>query len=192
MGRVYIYSDESSQKGTDAAFVVAGVAVAEYHNVIWRALLEVEQETNKGTRDWHRTKEPKTRRRYLEAALAIPQLEGRIFYRAHEPRPGDLWRATIDTLGAAVRHFAEGELSVLAHEGFTAANRARLKQAVMRSGAADKVEVATGKFDANPVIRLADSLAGFLRLLLVDPQRADRFADLKHEWFVELKENPPS
>ncbi len=187
MQRVYVYSDESSRKGEGAVFVVAGFAIEAYHNVVWRSLLQAEEESGKGSRDWHSTKDPKTRRRYLEAALTIPEIDGRVFYRMYEFPLADTWAATVETLASAVKRFGgEDRRCVLAHEGFTKGSRDKLKRAVGRSPAADSVEVASGNLNVSPMIRLADSLAGLLRLLSGDPEKAKRFEDMKREWFVDL------
>ncbi len=187
MQRVYVYSDESSRKGGEAVFVVAGLAIEAYHNVVWRALQEAEEKSGKGLRDWHSTRDPKTRRRYLEAALAIPEIEGRVFYRVYEPLLADPWSATVETLAEVVERFGgEEKTCVLAHEGFTKGSREKLKRAVERSPAAGNIEVASGNLNGSPMIRLADSLAGLLRLLSGDPERANRFEDMKQEWFIEL------
>src|SRR5262245_52072072 len=113
-----MFSDESRAKNT-GLFVVAGFSINSYHTETWRELVTAERVTGKGLRDWHSTKEPKTRRRYLETALAIPHLHGRVFYRVHWEEPDDYWEATVSTLRAATERFAKDEHCILSHEGFT-------------------------------------------------------------------------
>ena len=133
MQRVYVYSDESSRKGGEAVFVVAGLAIEAYHNVVWRALQQAEEESGKGSRDWHSTRDLKTRRRYLEVALAIPEIEGRVFYRVYGVPLADPWSATVATLAEVVERFGgEEKTCVLAREGFTKGSREKLKRAVER------------------------------------------------------------
>ena len=165
---------------------MAGVAIDAYHTEIWRELLSMEETSGKGKRDWHSTKNFRTRRRYLGSCLAIPQLRGRVFYRVFWDEPDDPWEATVRTLSAAAEHFAEDEHCTLAHEGFTEGSRRKLKHAVRTSSARSKVEVATGSFEQNPMIRLADSLCGLIRVVHSDSERGDRYGDLNHDWFVDL------
>jgi hypothetical protein len=182
---VQIYSDESY--GGKGLFVVAGVSIDAFHTEIWRALIAAESESGKGKRDWHNTRDPRTRRAYLERALSVSHLIGRVFYRLWAIKPAGRWDATVVTLNAAVTHFAENENCSLAHEGFTEDSRKKLRHAVRTSPARSRVNVATGSFDHNPMIRLADSLSGAIRLLRSDPARASRFEDLDYDWFVDLE-----
>lgn len=85
MQRVYLYSDESGHKGQEAGlFVVAGVAISAHANVIRQKLLRIEQVSKKGKTKWNKTKNVKTRRRYVEAVFQVEQLKGCAFCHVHD------------------------------------------------------------------------------------------------------------
>lgn len=190
MSRVLFYSDESYGKGASPSIAIAGIAIEDYHNVIWQGLLKAEENSGKTTKDWRKTRDRKQRRNYLEMALGIPYLTGRVFYRVFDT-PQNRWMARIEALSAAANQFAPDKPTVIYQEGFTKANRALLKLDLEREGV-NVEEARPGSVVENPMIRLADSLAGFFRLMRTNPlggnpDPRDYFGHLMYDWFVELQ-----
>jgi len=185
MEKVFLYSDETAHKGHAPIFVVAGVAVEGYHTAIWKELLRIEDESGKDGSDWHRTKDVARRQRYLQGALKIEALRGRIFYEPHH-NTNDTWLNTVQTLRRAVTRFGNDKRCIVAHEGFTRAARERLKYDIRRVHATRQFEIAPGNLEHNPFVRLADALAGFVGLSQRNPNGADRIGRFPDEWFVDL------
>lgn len=188
MERVFFYSDETGHHSGGRYFIVAGIVVAAYHKLIRQQLVEAERISGKGKLDWHGTKDRRDRRRYLELALDIPQLRGRVFFRAYE-NTQEYWSCTAKALGEAVSLFGREKQCIIAHEGFTHSGREKLKRSVKASG---RFEVRAGDFK-EPLIRLADCLAGFLALVKFgDPKKADFLGGLDYDWFIDLGKKSPS
>jgi hypothetical protein len=148
MQRVFFYSDETGPKSKGRFFIVAGIAIEAHHGSIRRQLLEAEDRSRKGKLDWHGTKEPRRRRRYLEAAFNIRELQGHVFYYIHTDTQ-DYWGCTVKTLRRAIERFAQSHQSVIMHEGFTHAGREGLKRSIQRAGAEGRFEVRAGAFKSH-------------------------------------------
>ena len=184
MQRVYFYSDESKD---GARFVVAGVAISAHANVIRKKLLRAERSSGKGISDWHKTKDPKTRHRYLQEVLNIAQLRDCAFSWVYEGQPGNQFEATVTALESAIDYFGQGKQCVLIHEGFTHGTREKMKRRLKERGV-EGVEVKSGSLENEPRVRLADALAGFSRLMRSGSAQTDALSDLRYDgWFVNLE-----
>jgi hypothetical protein len=188
MPPVYVYSDESSDRDRKRGiFSVAGIAISAHVWAIRNRLQAAERRSGKGDKDWHRTKDPKERRRYIELVLQIPELRGCGFRRIYQ-HPTDQFEATVETLARVVRRFRggdRGELCILTHEGFGKATRSQLRSRVRDIGIRDFL-VEPGSM-AEPRVRLADALAGFSRLVHSTSTMLDFYDGLPYqEWFVDL------
>lgn len=156
MGPVYFYTDETGNKSGGRYFIIAGVALDADLNATRRQLITLEaMKGGIGRHDWHDTKEPRVRCRYLCGALVIPTLEGHLFWTRFEGRT-DYWRCTVEALQLAMRHYGRDKRCVVAHEGFTVGSRDKLQNELLGD-----FEVRRGNF-REPLIRLADRLAGGL------------------------------
>lgn len=187
MERAYFYSDESKD---GSRFVVAGVTISAHANVIKAKLLRAEKESGKGARDWQKTKDPKVRRRYIEAVLNIPQLDG-CGFRCVYPATVNPFEATVAALDRAMVQFGAGKRCVLVHEGFSRGTREKMKAWLSRERPAGQVSVEAGRLENEPRVRLADALAGFCRVMGSDSVHRDALEGLPYDgWFVDLEGGP--
>ena len=169
MRRVRFYSDDSyitcstCGRGLFHA-VIAGIAIGAERANINRLLLEAENLSGKGLRDWRCTKPDSVRQRYLDAALSIPWLTGRVFYRAFDSQSAsDRWPHRVDTLRAAIAMFTPGDCHhQIAHEGLTSNPRRQLRIDLMTRGC-ERVTVESADFLSGPEVRFSDALAGYVR-----------------------------
>lgn len=184
MGSVHIYSDETGQQTRGRFFIVAGIALSAYRQKIRTDLLRIEAESGKELMDCHKTS-PRRLRAYLAAALAMPELRGRIFFRVHERiDPSDYWPRTIDTLLAAAEVFRHGTQTVtIVHEGFTRGTRKKLARELKGHG---RFDVWPGFFEIRPEIRLADALAGLIVQAKFPRGAKAACTDLLPDWAREL------
>jgi hypothetical protein len=184
MGSVHLYSDETGQHTRGRFFIVAGVALSAYRQKIRTDLLRIEAESGKALMDWHKTSPPR-RRAYVAAALALPELHGRIFFRVHERiNPSDYWPRTIDTLLAAAATFRHGTRTVtVVHEGFTRGTRKKLASELKVHG---RFDVWPGFFEMRPEVRLADALAGLVAQAKFPNGAKAGSTDLLPDWAREL------
>jgi hypothetical protein len=196
--RVRFFSDDSyasCRQGKRHDFVVAGVAIEYDRTNVSRALLEAEQSTQKGRRDWFRTPRDK-RERYLEAVLGINSIRGRIFYCPFDCiSKSQYWQARLDALGAAIIVFTPGHCQhLMAHDGLQGNSRHQLRRGLSTNGHTGVV-VESGQFENDPEIRLADAIAGYVRSELYrgDGQRS-ALTNIP-DFFVDLEpkiRNPPA
>jgi len=172
VGPVYFFTDETGNQTGGKYFIVAGVALEAELGASRQALKEIEQAKNGiGKLDWHKTKQPRVRCRYLCPAMALPFVQGRMFYVRYEGRR-DYWQCTIEALQIAMRHYGSDKACIVAHEGFTVSKRDRLQLKLIGD-----FEVRSGNFDNEPLIRFADRMAGGLAINAYwDASHASRYA----------------
>ncbi len=188
--RIRFYSDDSYRSCGKRQFhaVVAGIAVEADRTNVRRQLMEAERVSKKGLSDWHQSRPPSVREKYMEAVLDIRALRGRIFYCAFDCLTPDLyWNARVHTLRAAISVFTPGNCHhAMAHEGLQSNPRRRLGIDLANRGC-ERVTVDSAQFHAEPEVRLSDAIAGYVRgeLFRGDGQRApltnlpDSFVDLE-------------
>jgi hypothetical protein len=196
--RVRLFSDDSYKGCGDGMFNIstAGIALVGDRSRLRDALLEAEDASGKGTRDWHETKEIVTRERYIEHVLRIQELRGRVFYgvrgaielKRHSELRLDVIAAGIISLSQSGNHHD------VAHEGLPSQGRYALRSALLERGIR-RVTMEKGGMD-KPEIRLVDALSGFVRAAAFpDPLGRDEMMGPIPDWFVRVagdaeKENP--
>ena len=183
MERVYIYTDESNDLH-GGVLSIAGLALTDHVWAVRNKLLKVEGQSGKGSRDWHKTKEVRTRVRYLELVVQIEELTGCLFFQTHAHSTNS-FDATVETLSNAILEFGGGRQCIAIHEGFTRSTRLKLQKALR--AVQQNVEVRAGSIKNEPRVRLADSLAGFCRLMHSDSARKGAYDGLDYEaWLLAL------
>lgn len=153
-----LYTDESSQHTGGRLFVGAGVVVTDNLPEIEQLCLAAEDSSGKQKDKWGQTKH--TRRMvYLNRLLQDPLLRGNLYWSAHTNTTNyDL--ATVDTLAYILAsHPVPGPIIYVdALQGNKRRNYARrLRNRDIRPKAVRNI----AKDENNPIIRLADALAGF-------------------------------
>jgi hypothetical protein len=75
----------------------------------------------------------------------------------------DVWRARLDTLGAAIKAFTTGDCEhLMAPEGLKGASRYQLRTGLTKAGH-KRVVVESAVHKHDPEVRLADAMAGYIR-----------------------------
>lgn len=196
MHRICFYSDDSySPCGKKRCHVVvAGAAISADRANIREALLEAEKKSKKGIRDWRKT-DSGAREKYIDSVLAIPGLNGRIFYHPFDSLTSkEYWDARLVTLTRSIGIYTPGDCHhQMFPEGLQGKPRNQLKYDLKNNGC-ERVTVESAQLIMDPEVRLSDALAGYIRgeLYRGDGQRA-ALTNLP-DWFLNLepeRRNPP-
>lgn len=188
MHRICFYSDDSYGACGNKRHhvVVAGIALMADRTNVNRALLEAEKKSKKGIMDWH-SAPPRVREAYLEEVLAIEAIRGRVFYHPFDALLAkDYWRARVTALSAAINRYTPGDCQHrMLPEGLKSNPRHQLRTDLKKCGC-ERVTVESAQLIMDPEVRLADALAGYVRVELYrDGERA-----VLHnlpDWFLSLE-----
>lgn len=158
----YLYVDETGQDTAGALFIVGVVVVSpEIRDELADRLAEIEQRTAKGLRKWKKSERAR-RLDYMRVVLRELASMFSLFYGIHH-NTRDYTAATVETVAAVIVLAAAGEdratvlIDALSTEGRKEIGvmlRRRLVRADVRGVRRD---------ESNPLIRLADAIAGFTR-----------------------------
>lgn len=162
--KMYLYIDETGQETRGEVFVVAVLFVpADHRETLRQGLSEMEILTKKSVKKWNKSS-PKRRLAYLEAVVPIIHSFSPVYYQVHGIGTDYLERTT-ETLVAAVKHSnlpPESDITVVI-DGLKPQER-QLVSRLLRSVALPyRREVRGGRDESDSLIRLADSLVGFVR-----------------------------
>lgn len=194
--RIIFYGDDSHTptsrrvKGLD--LVVAGIIAQHDRTNLHDHLVEIEQLTQKGRKDWFKTA-PRVRERYIEAVRGLEMI--RVFYCPFDARiKTEISKARIDTLSAAIKVFTTGHCEHrIAYEGLKSKPREQLRKALSGMGHA-RVSAISAQIKEDPEVRLADALAGYIRSELYRGGERMALTNLPDE-FINLEpkiRNPPA
>jgi hypothetical protein len=162
MQKLYCYVDESGQDTEGKLFLVSVVIrEKESRDETEELLLEIEKTSGKGLSKWQSTG---LRRKvgYLEAVLQINSLKDSIFYATYETTK-EYGSLTTYTIAKAVGVRASKPYqAIITIDGLNDAERDRVRRGLRQLGVRYK-KVRGARDESSSLLRLADSLAGFLR-----------------------------
>ncbi|HEY4001947.1 MAG TPA: hypothetical protein VGO93_23940 [Candidatus Xenobia bacterium] len=166
--KLYVFADESATNSPDEqTFVVAIVACdSEALEKLENAVEALERASGRLTRKWKNSGDRRESRRltYLAGLPKLAQLAGPFYWRPHEDRlQADV--KTAETVVAAVKLRDPEDVTrrVIVIDALTKVSRDRMT-VVFKHQDLHRREIREEARDAaGPVLRLADSLAGFLR-----------------------------
>ena len=170
MQKLYCYVDESGQDTEGRLFLVAVVVVAREREEVEKELKAIEGKSGKGLRKWFHTRK-KTREAYMSQLVDSKLLGGSIFYATYEESKA-YFDLTIFTTAKAIFQKAEElyEATILV-DGLRRSERHRFAAGLRRLNV--KVRKVRGiRDESDPLIRLADATAGFVRDFLEGEPRA--------------------
>lgn len=161
--KLYCYVDESGQDTRGKLFIVSVVVMAEERDELMHLLEQIERETGKGHRKWH--KAGKRRRvAYIERILKLEVFRDKLNFALYYDSTEYLdltTRAIVSALESTVKagdYKATVLLDTLpdaqVHWVGTVLRRSRIRLAKVRGVRLD---------ENSPLIRLADALCGFVR-----------------------------
>lgn len=159
--KLYCYVDETGQDTKGQFFLVAVIILGQEREELKKDLERIEQTTGKRELRWQKTQFTR-RKNYLELALANPHLKGEIFFTQFSGIKYPEF--TITAITKAVKKKVKTrnyELTVLI-EGLKREERRFFASGLRHQGIRVK-KVRGLRQESDAIIRLADSLAGFLR-----------------------------
>lgn len=182
--KLYVYADESGQDTEGRLFTVAAVGVFAEEQERYRQLLEhIEKESGKGKRKWTRAN-PRQRRAYMEAVLQLRAFHGRLFCARFRDTMA-YERCMLETVAESVNRMAAGQPcdATLLIDGLPRNLRHRSAAALRRQLPRERVRIEKVRGlneQSDPLMRLADALAGLVRHAMLDRPEAVRLFDDAH------------
>jgi len=170
MQKLYCYVDETGQDTKGRFFLVSVVITAEEREQLQAVLKQIEQVTQKGALKWQKTSFER-RLRYLRAILSNPLFQGKIFF-AHYSYTKAYIDLKIYTTAKAILKRAEGDYRTTVWVDGLDKQEARRFEKGLR-GLKIKVRKVKGlREESDQLMRLADTVAGFIRDVLESQEYA--------------------
>lgn len=161
--KLYCYVDETGQDTRGSIFIVALVVTSTERELLDIQLELAEKSSGKMLRKWKRST-IKQRVAYIEAIVRNPLFEGTWYFRRHT-HTTQYERHLVDTITAGIRHRLGEQTNykvVILVDGLGKVERYRVTLELRRVGI--QVDKVRGPRDeSDPLIRLADAIAGLVR-----------------------------
>lgn len=169
MIKLYCYVDETGQDTNGKLFIVVAVVVAAERDQLNDYLERAEKSSGIGRKKWVRAKASVAARdSYLEATNTRG-LQGKVFYSVHEAvGTGSFEDLTVLAVAKAVNLYRErlgiGEdyKATVTIDGLKRMEQLRVSKSLRELGVLTK-KVRGGRDESEPIIRLADRIAGLIR-----------------------------
>lgn len=164
--KLYCYVDENGQDTKSRIFIVSVVVVGDKRDDLLKFCEEVEIETRKGKTKWRKS-EYDDRLEYLRKIFRNKYLGGVFMYSVYKDTKGyDI--ATILGIAKAINLSkpVEDFTSVVYVDGLSKTKRHEYSSELRKLGIPTSKVQGVMKDENNSLIRLADSLAGFIRDVL--------------------------
>jgi len=159
--KLYCYVDETGQDTKGALFVVSVVIAQKERDEIIELLEKIEKETGKKRTKWQSTNKM-IKRKYIETIFARVTFKGKIFYSLFK-NAMSFKELTVITIASAINETTTGlyKASIFT-DGLQKPEVARVSTSLRKLGI--RTEKVRGvKDESNAIIRLADSIVGFVR-----------------------------
>jgi len=158
---IYAFVDETGQDTKGEMFIVSVVVTDEEYERINKALIEIEQRSNKRLDKWRKARF-KYRLAYIQAIIANPLLTGAIFF-SHYTESQDYFELTVETTARAIQFKAAPmQPATIVVDGLSGQSIDRFKKS-LRQRQINTRKVRGVRDESEPIIRLADAVAGFVR-----------------------------
>ena len=163
MHKLYCYVDENGQDSLGRIFVVAIAIADEKRDELLKVCLELEQTTGKGKAKWRQAKHD-YRMAYLQAIFAQQQFKGMLRYSSFADTR-DYDTATVVAIARAIhaRKRSQEQKAIVYVDGLSKNKRHKYSTELRKLGIRTQKVQGVLKDESNPLIRLADALAGFIR-----------------------------
>ena len=162
MQKLYCYVDESGQDTEGRLFLVSVVVLGQDLEPFQKQLEEIELSSRKGNRKWFHSN-AKRREAYIREIIERKPFRGSIFYSYYEDSKA-YFDLTVFSTAKAVLNKACGpyETTVLV-DGPKRSERHRFSAGLRRLNIRVRKVRGVRKDENEPLIRLADAIAGFVR-----------------------------
>lgn len=164
MHKLFCYVDESGQDTQGRLFVVAVVVLAENRDELERRCLQYETESKKGSRKWNKS-DPDHRLTYLRKIFNDTDFKGAFCVRvAREIERTQFDEITIATIARTLqlKNPETAPRSEIFVDGLSKSMQAVYATQLRRHGIMG-ARIHRVRDESNPLVRLADALAGFVR-----------------------------
>jgi hypothetical protein len=163
--KLYAYVEESGQETQGRIFVVTVVISDQSYQQLSTLCEAYERASKKGRRKWHGTN-PEPRLEFMRRVIEDDRFRGVLCYSKfqHRARP-DFDAFTVDTLAAVISSKLEGSHYVVEAwiDGLSETKQTEYANHLRDKGLRKVFLHRVRKEESNPLIRLADALAGLLR-----------------------------
>lgn len=167
MQKLYCYVDENGQETEGRIFIVSVVVLEKEKDELFDFCEQLEQSTGKGKFKWGKA-EHSRRVAYLRRVFVDQRFKGNLRFRVFRGAV-DQHEATIDAIARAVRfRKPAGRYTTLVYVDGLAKTKRHLYGNALRNnwGVPNKKVQGVTKDENNALVRLADSIAGFVRDVL--------------------------
>lgn len=147
------------------------VVTDQEYESINEVLLEIEKQSKKGLGKWSKTRF-EYRFAYIDAVIAHATFQGLIFF-SHYTQTKAYFDLTVETTAHAIeRKNQEKRPATVIVDGLTGRNIDRFKRG-LRERQINVRKVKGARDESEPIVRLADAVAGFLRDFLEGQEYAE-------------------
>ena len=159
--KLYCYVDETGQDTKGALFVVSVIIAQKDRDEIVKLLENIERETGKKRTKWQGTGKM-IKRKYIETIFTRAAFKGKIFYSLFKDVMS-FRELTVITIASAINATTtESYKASIFIDGLKKPEVARVSTNLRKLGI--RIEKVRGvKDESNAIIRLADSIVGFVR-----------------------------
>ena len=158
--KIYAFVDESGQETEGALFLVSVVVTDHEVERLNEILIEIEERSGKRWKKWSKARFD-YRVAYLEAVIAQPLFRGLIFFSRYRESKA-YFDLTVETAAKAL-HKSQADLPVtVVVDGLRGRDIDRFKTS-LRQRHINVRKVRGVRDESEPMVRLADAVAGFVR-----------------------------
>lgn len=161
MQKLYCYVDETGQDTWGVLFLVSVVITEEERDKIKEELFKIEQRSRKLAAKWHKTSQER-RIQYLKEIVSRNIFKNQIFFSVYR-KSQEYVDLTILTVAKAILKRASEEYAATVFVDGLARGERRKFASGLRNLKVKIKKVRGARDEGDPLIRLADAFAGFLR-----------------------------
>ncbi len=184
--KIYAFVDESGQETNGALFLVSVIVTGQEYERLNEMLIEIEERSRKSLKKWSRARF-EYRVAYIEAVIALPLFRGLIFFSRYTNSQA-YFDLTVETTAKAIHHKnKEAAPATVIVDGLSGRDVDRFKTRLRGSGVNVR-KVRGARDESEPIVRLADAVAGFVRDFLEGQPYAPKLYEkaLREGIFIEL------
>ena len=170
--KLFCYVDESGQDTKGEIFIVSVVVTGKERDELRKACEKFEKDSGKGNHKWRKSRH-KARFEYLQKVLSHPVAKGALRYSVFR-QTTDYEIATVMGIAKAVNvHKPKGRYTTLIYvDALQKSQRFIYGRELRKLGIPTRKVQGVAREKSNPMTRLADAIAGFVRANLAG--RADQ------------------
>jgi hypothetical protein len=159
--KIYAFVDESGQETNGALFLVSVIVTGQEYDLLNEVLIEIEERSSKSLKKWSRARF-EYRVAYIEAVITQPLFRGLIFFSRYINSQA-YFDLTVETTAKAIHHKNnQAAPATVIVDGLSGRDVNRFKTR-LRGFGVNVRKVRGARDESEPIVRLADAVAGFVR-----------------------------